>query len=167
MANLIDHLVYRAHFDPKAIALQDLERQLTFGQLFFLVKRFSSKLRQAGIKPGDIVITSFLDNYLDWIITLALFHEATITCSNHGYAPIDNSIDYDWVITDRADLFEPGKTILVDNDWVADAQNQSYEIDQFNYESNDSVPRLILTSGTTGQTKVVPWNIGVCNVQVI
>lgn len=160
MPNLIDYLVFRAKLDPKSIALQGVGRQFTFEQLLRVAKKTGGKLRQLGVKPGQLVVTSIPDGYVDWIVTLGLFHEAAITCSNHGHAALDSSFDYDWMITDRmVDHFPADKTIQIDTDWLKGLRNLSQEIDQMDYPSDQSLIRICLTSGTTGQRKAVGLDI--------
>ncbi len=160
MPNLLDHLVFRAKLEPNSVALQGVGRQLTFDQLLDIAKKIGSKLRQTGIRPGQIVITSIPDKFMDWIVTLALFHEATITCSNHGYAPIDPAFECDWVITNReVDHFPAERTIRIDRKWMDEARELSSGIDQMDYPSGESPVRLYLTSGTTGQRKAVAFGL--------
>lgn len=156
MPNLINHLLFRAKLGPNSIAVQALHHQLTFAQLLLSVQIIAAKLRQAGIRPGQIVVTSLPDKYLDWVVTLALFHEATITCSNHGYAPLDATLAYNWVITDRPTApFPADKTICIDTDWLTDVKNVSHKINHHDYDSPTCPVRIILTSGTTGNRKAV------------
>lgn len=82
MVNPIDLLVFRARFQPSAIALQEPDRQLTYLQLLRLVKKIGGSLRRQGLRPGQIVVTAFSDRFIDWILTLALIHEAFVSCSN-------------------------------------------------------------------------------------
>jgi len=160
MANPIDFLVFRARVQPEAIALQEPERQLTYMQLLRLVKRIACQLRQQGVQPGQIAVTAFTERNIEWIVTLALIHEATITSANQGYAPVQ-ALDYDWMLTDREGRHcQPGKTILVDNDWLREAQRQPADRLNREYESEDSPFRLILTSGTTGKSRAVLYSLG-------
>lgn len=157
MSNLIDHLVFRARLEPGAVAIQGIDRELTFGQLLYLVKIMANRLRQSGIEPGQVVITSIGDKYLDWIVTLALSHEAAISCSIQRYSPlVASKLDYSWVITDRAvDHFAPEKTILADNNWLNGLKNLPPDIEAIYHQSEADINRIILTSGTTGDAKSI------------
>ena len=160
MPNLIDHLVFRAKVVPKSVAIQRLHSQLNFQELLLRVKKIANKLRQSGIKPGQTVVTAIPGKGRDWLVSLALFHEATVTCSYHGQSPID-AFEYDWMITDRkVDPFESKKTIRMDNAWLEDAQKLSGDIELIDYDSPDSQVRLALTSGTLGRSRAVSQSYG-------
>ena len=159
MPNLIEHLVFRAKLEPDSVAIKGPHRQLTFDQLLLLVRKIAGKLGQSGVRPGQVVVTSIADKYLEWVFTLALFHEATITCSNNGYSPID-AFDYDWMITDRkVDHFIAEKTIRFGNEWLRQIQNQPHNAEASDYDSVNRLVRLVLTSGTTGKRKAVAENL--------
>ncbi|MBI5279176.1 MAG: long-chain fatty acid--CoA ligase [Burkholderiales bacterium] len=152
-ATLIDHLRFRARLDPNGIAMQRLQGQLTHAALYRLVKLYALKFREAGIRPGQLVVTSTVDKALDWIATLALIHEGAVTCSNHGYAPWSASADYDWMLVDRArHAFDAARTIRLAPE---SGENPRGLQPRGNFAGGDLV-RLVLTSGTTGTRKLVP-----------
>ena len=161
MINLIDALEFRARSQPDVIAVQDVDSALNYAQLYALVKRIAKKLSLVGVKPGQLVFT-YLPVKVDWIFTLALFHEACITCSHRGDTPIDETLGVDWVISIKPiPGFPPDRTLLIDDDWLAQAQKQTPDKKYVVYENQDSVCRLIMTSGTTGQAKAVAYTIGI------
>ena len=160
MLNLIDHLYFRAKFQPDAIALQSLNSSISNRMLLMLVQKVARKLRERGVKPGHVVVTCLPEKNIDWIVTLALFHEATVTCSNHGYSQIPSELDVDYFVTKRSiPHFHLDKTIVVDPEWFKQDPTQQTDTDPVSYESEESLCRLVLTSGTTGQRKVVPLTI--------
>ncbi|MFI4939343.1 MAG: class I adenylate-forming enzyme family protein [Burkholderiales bacterium] len=161
----MDFLSFYARYQPEARAIQRIDGSVTYAELFFLVRQIAKKLRIAGVRPGQLVVSCFAEPLNDWVVTLALFHEATITCSNpcmgDVYAPIDPCLKVDWAISNRKlDGFPAEKTILIDVDWVNDARNLTGEIEAHRYPSEDSLCRLILTSGTTGQPKAAAFTVG-------
>ena len=159
MLNPLTHLEFRANIEPQELALCDLSNAMTYLQLFILVKKIATKLEVAGVKPGDLVITC-LPNKLDWILTNALFHEACITCSNHGYEPIDPCLQPDWVISERPILNIPqSQLLLIDTAWIQDAEEQAPSNVIKPYAREDDLCRLMLTSGTTGGVKAVPYSV--------
>lgn len=156
MPRLIDHLVFRARVEPGSVALQALQRQLTFGQLLRFVRRLGARFRQIGIQPGQVVVTSIPDKYLDWIMTLALSHEGAVSCSNQGHASLEGVLAYDWMITDRAvGHFPARKTIVIDRNWLAALEDPPQPIAPVAPGSDASPCRIVFTSGTTGRRKAV------------
>ncbi len=161
MLNLIDALEFRARSQPNVIALQDVDSSLNYAQLYLLVKKIAKKISSIGVKPGQLAFT-YLPPKVDWIFTLALFHETCITCSHDGISPVDETLEVDWLISIKPiPTFPPDRTILIDDDWLAQAQTQTTENNYLSYESQDSVCRLIMTSGTTGHAKAAPYTMGV------
>lgn len=153
--NPIHHLLLRAKVQPNKIALLDLVDSIDYKQLFILVKKFARMIELSGIKAGDVVVTCF-PSKLDWIFTNALFHEACITCSNHGYTPINPSIKVDWVISDnRIENIPDDKFILIDQSWIQSAQEVTVVNPVKSYNNDNDLCRLVLTSGTTGEAKAV------------
>lgn len=159
MHNLIDHLSFRARFQPEAVALQSLNDSVSYRMLLILVRQVARKLRDHGVRPGLVVMTCLPEKNVDWMVTLALFHEAVLTCSNHGYSQPPPELEVDYVVTDRnIDHFPPDQTIVIDSEWFKQDQTRDIDNDigQKSYASEKSLCRLVLTSGTTGHRKVVP-----------
>lgn len=156
---IIDFLKFNAKTKPDHIAIQSIHGSFTFKELLDRVQRIAHKLRMHGIQPRQTTIISIPDNYINWIITLALTHEAAITASNNGNIPINSNIDVDWIITDEIQDHHPkNQTILIDNTWLSDIKNYTTEIAHINYPEGGSLARLVMTSGTTGESKAVPWS---------
>ncbi|WP_048438541.1 class I adenylate-forming enzyme family protein [Caenimonas sp. SL110] len=156
MANLYDHLVFWARLSPKAPALQSLKIELNFLQLLRLTRRFATGLREAGVKPGHVVIVATPNKDIDWIVTLALMHEGAITNSTPGYEAVGSGLAHDWVVTDAPEPKLDGtKTIRLTNEWIAAAKARRGTVTQRRYESGASPARIFMTSGTTGHSKAV------------
>jgi long-chain acyl-CoA synthetase len=161
MLNPVEHLVFRAKLQPDGIALQSLSSSTNYRALLALVRKTAERLRQAGVKPGQVVLTCLPNKNVDWIVTLALFHEGAITCSNHGFSetPAELNVDFS-IINKNASFNPPGQAILVDASWFESEQTGAApEIAPQAYPSADSLCRLVLTSGTTGHRKVVPLTV--------
>lgn len=160
MNRYIELLAYRARFQRDSIALQAPDKRCTFAELHTMVKRLGGHLAKAGVRPGQVVVTAIADKYFDWIMTLALTHEAALTCSNHGHGPVE-SLEYDWIVTGRPmPHFPSDKTIVFDTAWIQAAYQDTTERPAQHYASDQDFGRLIMTSGTTGQHKVVPLAFG-------
>ncbi|MDB5872233.1 MAG: long-chain fatty acid--CoA ligase [Ramlibacter sp.] len=160
MANLFDYLSFRARLDPASVAIQTPERSISAGQLYTFAKAVAAKLRLAGIRPGQFVATSIRAKEFDWLVTLALFHEAAVTCSASDNTQLAPPLQWDWMITDRVPEGGAGaNTIVLDDAWIESARQSYQPIEQRDYASTDSITRIYLTSGTTGRPKAVAVTI--------
>ena len=161
MLNLIDHLTFRATLEPACAAVCTPDLSITWKQLLLVVKGAARRLRLAGLQPGQVAVTSMRNQEVDWVLTLALFHEAALSCSSETLDALPSSVTADWFITDRKSPAKASaKTIVIDNDWLAAARDEYEPIDARNYESSDALVRLVLTSGTTGRGKAVALTLG-------
>jgi long-chain acyl-CoA synthetase len=159
MLNPIKYLAFRAKMEPEKLALCDFSSSLDFGRLFLFVKRIAKKLEAAGVKPGDLVVTC-LPRSFDWVFTNALFHEACITCSNLDHHTIDPRLQADWVISAiPIPTLPEGQGLVVDRAWLQNALKGEPSSVVKAYASEDDLCRLILTSGSTGGAKAVPYSL--------
>lgn len=158
MRNPIRHLTLQARVNPNGAAIRSMDQSLDFARFEVVVTRVASRLRQLGVEPGQLVVTSISDRLWSWVVTLACLHEATITCTNQGNASIDPALGVDWVVTEggRQSGFPAERTISIDADWINETLAQAPIVEPRDYPSDESVCRLVLTSGTTGDRKAVP-----------
>ncbi|HWQ10980.1 MAG TPA: fatty acid--CoA ligase family protein, partial [Holophaga sp.] len=158
MKNPIEYLYFRTRFNGSAIATQRLGRGLSNTQFLALVRGVACKLRNAGVGPRQVVVTCLKNPHTDWILTLALMHEAVVTCSNHGFAPIPAGLSPDLVITEQAMPGVPaGSQLVIDDAWLRELPAVPGDFAAKAYEGEDSLFRIVLTSGTTGQSKIVAY----------
>ena len=161
--NPVNLLKLRAKIHPNRIAIEDAHGSMTYIQFFIFVKKIAKKLVDIGIKQGDTVVTC-LPNNVDWIFTNALFHLSAITCSSKNFISLDKKIKIDWVLSNKIiSNFKNENIILINNDWINDAHKRKPDNAIVLYKSNESICRLILTSGTTGNEKIVPLSINTMN----
>ena len=155
---LIEYLLYRSKSTPDAAAILNGKGQISYKDLLIMVRKVASKFRRAGMLPGQLAISSISNKRLEWIVTLALVHEACISCSNHGYSSIDLPFSFDWYISDR-EVSGASTNLLIDEAWLNEVNNEVYEeLNHQLFESLDALVRLVLTSGTDGVRKAVGIN---------
>ncbi|MEK6789347.1 MAG: class I adenylate-forming enzyme family protein [Pseudomonadota bacterium] len=161
----IDHLRYQAAMRPNAIALQSLDRGMSFRDLYQRVRRIAHKLRNTGVMPGDVVLTVLGARTAGWLVTLALLHEATIGAVAASVELPDPALRVRWLITDSTNSVWPIEQVIVlDQEWLADLP--SGDIYPQRYSEAESVCRLIMTSGTTGHAKAVPMSVDLLNLRL-
>ena len=163
--NPLKILNYFAKATPQAIAIVNEKRSITYGQLNILVRQFAIKFRKIGIQPGDLVVTR-LSNTLDWISTLALMSQGVITCSKSGRAAIDPALGAKFLISDGTLIWNSHNTIILDDAWIADAENS--EIGLLPEEDLDlnSTCRVIFINKTLGKPKAVGISLKLLNARV-
>lgn len=156
--NLIKFLAHYAITRPNGKALEVNGRQRSFSELKGLVSLLVYKLREQGLKPGQMVAIHTSNQELQWLLTLAGFHEQLVTCSNHAYEALPDSLKFDWHLTDRElDHLPVKKTIHINQSWF-DGINKEVvdQIDPSQFLGSNQMARIILSSGTTGDSKGIP-----------
>lgn len=160
--NPIRFLYFRAKTQPESIALQRVDGALTYRDLLILVRRIAYKLRREGVSPGQVVLTRLLDQQTEWLLTLALMHEGAVSCSAHGSLQPPAHLNPGAVLTDGPKgLSDPmcRKVIVVDRGWLNALPTPPSGFEPRLYDGQQSVVRLMLTSGTTGQSQIVGMSI--------
>lgn len=159
MINPIKHLISHATLSPDKSAIVSTKLSISFKECLEKVRHLSLKFRKLGIKPGQIVVVIFEDRTLEWLITLALIHEGTVTIS-HSYSKLPDELKADFILCDREfdkSLFI-AKSQILDQDWFKADENIK-DIAPQDYPSEDSLFRIALSSGTTGEPKCIPSTI--------
>jgi long-chain acyl-CoA synthetase len=157
--NPAEHLYFYAKFRPDDVAIQTATGEMTWRKLLPTVQSIAYKFQQTGIRPNQLVVTRVHDPQLDWIVTLALMHEAVATCSTLGPVPVE--LEADFVVSGNVLEHLPNdKVILVDDRWLKDLPQVPEDFRSQAFAAEDSLFRLILTSGTTGRRKAAEFSLG-------
>lgn len=126
-----------------------------------LVKQCAAKLRETGVRQGDVVVTK-LSPYWEWIFMMAAHHEAAIVCSGAG-VPNPPPFEINWVITDATGVdLRAGAHIVVDQEWIDSAKSVTDLPQRNEYETPESICVLMMTSGTTGSPKGAAFTVTNC-----
>lgn len=158
----LQHLRDHALSHPDEAALITHDQRWSFAQLERTVASVARRLRVDGIAPRQLVATD-LEPAVDWIVTLALLSIATRTLSLTGVGPSSG-------ITVDALLTRPGRPVVdaptviaIDRLWVEQAIADDAEYDAgasiVLYPRDDSICRVIMTSGTTGSPRAVELSV--------
>lgn len=144
---------------PDAPAVIDINRTATWKDVYLGAKQLAVLLRDRGVAPGDIVAIN-LPAALQFLFTLAVFHEAAVVTNLVPEIVKDNSIDVKWVVTDRKLTgFSESQQIVVDNEFPQKVRNNPVDSVPRLYASGSSLLRIALTSGTTGPPKAIPFSV--------
>ena len=159
MINPIKYLISHSVSSPDKPAIVSTKLSISFKECLEKVKNLALKFRKLGIKPDQIVVIIFEDRTLEWLITLALIHEGAVTVS-HIYYKLPDELKADFILCDREfdkSLFKEKYQVL-DQTWFLTNENVK-DITPLDYQSEDSLFRITLSSGTTGEPKCVPSTI--------
>jgi acyl-coenzyme A synthetase/AMP-(fatty) acid ligase len=156
MQNPIHYLSFQAKTAPNNSCLITHSQILNYKDIFNIIQRVSSEFKIMGLKKGDLIATSFKDPALDFIVTLASFQLGLTTCALHAGFSVPSNIHPKLILTDsntknalhRSEIFQ------IDKSWFQKIQSNTINNLIENYESDDLI-RLILSSGTTGNSKVI------------
>lgn len=153
----IQHLARNAELVPHQPAFISEAMELSFSELWQLVRSISITLREAGVQSGQHVQTR-IDSALGWPLLLALCHEATVA----GRLPIraqPQQGELDWIIKDKPTQGkEPAKIIMLSED-INDLKARDENIEPLHYNSEDDLAWVSYTSGTTGTPKAVGFTL--------
>lgn len=153
--NPIQYLYFRAKCQPEDPAVWTLRGHLTWKALLNSVRSVALSIRDAGSVPGQVAATAFDDFVTEWIVTLALMHEAVASCTVIGSPP--SQLKPDVILgppTLRRDLHN---TMVVDDAVLKRGVPSDFAPRDFANEQ--SLFRLVLTSGTTGETKAAEFTL--------
>ena len=160
MLNPIKYLAFRAKMEPEKLALCDFSNSLDYRKLFSFAKKIAKKLEAAGVKLGDLVLTCPPQSFDCGFYECLVLAEAWITCSNLDYHTIDPRLQADWVISAiPIPALPESQGLVVDRAWLQEALSGEPSSVIKAYASEDDLCRLILTSGSTGGAKAVPYSL--------
>ena len=147
---------------PDEIGLVSESRVLTFRQMWEQSQHLATKFHSAGVLPRQVVST-FLPPDLDWLATLAIFHEAAVPVSLWGVGTITN-LNVSRFVSINPHNSVPSKQTIILEEALLDIADQSEQRHQRTLFARPDTPmRYVLTSGTTGAPKAVTFTGG--NIQ--
>jgi len=97
---------------------------------------------------------------LDWLLICALMHRGCISCSSHGAGAKNLPYEPDWIVTDNPAV-SGDNVIRIDQQWLADLATYPADEPCISFDSPESICRMVMTSGTTGVSKVAPLSVDV------
>jgi acyl-coenzyme A synthetase/AMP-(fatty) acid ligase len=142
------------------IALATPLRDWSFAELKITVDAVAIRLRQEGIRPRHVVGVD-LPSALEWIVDLALMRLAARSVSLRGVSQ-RGALALDALLATPGARAAVAPVVLhVDDEWIASTVRQtSGVVPGVQYARTDSIFRLILTSGTTGQPRAAAYSVG-------
>ena len=147
---------------PNSIGMVSEARVYTFREMLDLAHGLAAKLHTRGMRPRQVVST-FLPPDLDWLSTLAIFHEAAIPVSLWGVGTVTN-LNVSWFVGTSFHASVPKQqTIVLGADYFKPELSDTPRRQRTLYARPDKPMRYVMTSGTTGSPKAVTFTGG--NIQ--
>lgn len=154
----VDTILFHAKAIPDKPAIILLDRTVTFGMLGDAIPAVAHRVQANGIKAGDIVGIQVENPIRHLAIAYALIQCGVIGVSVRGDQLADMpAMGGSALITDQQTGPAHGfRRILIEDGWFAPAAAAFAPV---RFADEDSIFRLSLTSGTTGQSKAIPHTL--------
>lgn len=131
----------------------------TFQEILGAAHGLAAKFHDQGLRPRQVVST-FLPPDLDWLSTLAVFHEAAVPVTLWGIGAVSN-LNVSWFVSTASHPSVPKQqTIIIDQSSLKPIEGSH---PRTLFARPDKPMRYVLTSGTTGSPKAVTFTGG--NIQ--
>jgi acyl-coenzyme A synthetase/AMP-(fatty) acid ligase len=156
-------LVDAAAKHAEALAVSSPGGDMTFAELLDGSRRIAGVLREAGVRPGEVVAFR-VPQLLDAVLTFACFHEAAIgTVLPAGFEESGSRV-IDWVVsTAPVTGFTSDRQIILDQATMERISRQDPSSEAREYPALTSVCHIVFSSGTTGNPKPIPISIETLN----
>ena len=156
--NVVDPILFQCKLNPAAAAIGVLGTKfnvVSYARLAQLIHNVSRTAVAHKLSTGDIVAIAVTDTILHAALILGLTRLGVVTMSMTQPA-IPVGLVVDAVLSDDpAPLSGAKKVVRVDNSWLA-GDGTPMEDKRVYCQDDESLCRLFLTSGSTGNSKVIP-----------
>ena len=147
---------------PSKTGMVSENKVYSFSEMLQLSTSLAAKFHSQGVRPRQVVST-FLPPDLDWLSTLAVFHEAAVPVSLWGVGAVSN-LNVSWFVgTNLQNNVPKQQTILLTNEAFDSVTSDEYKHPRTLFARPDKPMRYVMTSGTTGAPKAVTFTGG--NIQ--
>ena len=165
--NLYELLLEASSNHPDSQAVISVDKSLTFSGLTQEVSGLAKGLEAAGIEAGQRVATTVPARW-DWQLSLAIakIGAVSVTVPENSQC-LDGLIH--WQITDKPlsapEAISGSRQLVLDKSWAALSVSKA-ETEKFHHFQDNESFRLFLTSGTTGEPKLVSYSFGAMATKV-
>ncbi len=143
----------------EAPSVHTLTRTYSFTEVKRITENIAAELRERGLRKGDIVAT-ILPNSLDWFMVLACAHEGLLSVSVYSPAHAAQLGATLAVVREGIGEISGVETLEVDEHWLRRKEADTNSTPPREFDGHESLARLILTSGTTGEAKAAEYSVG-------
>jgi len=146
-------ITFWANLKPTNIAFADETHEITFRDLDVLTRKISFKLKEHGLKRGEIV-GIILPGHLAWLFSLSLFRLGITTMTQNNLSDFSPELIPDWVLTLEPHSGKDADHTIIINDEYLGIINASKELGTFEgFADENDIATFYSTSGTNGEKK--------------
>lgn len=145
---------------PRATFFSDLSQSLTFADAHLLVQKVHQRLREVRVRQGDIVALE-LPTGLQVVFVSALFREGAASVHHSEPQAGEQLVVADWLFTTERTASAVAKNVVaVDAAFLRQVDSAVVtEADCPGFASEDSLVRIVYSSGTTGTPKAIGFTL--------
>ena len=152
-------VVAAAETAPNRPALVSPRSRLSYGQLLTVSRQLAQVMRRRGVRPGEIMGVG-VSSFMRCVVSVAASHEGLVTVPLSSALVEDNYIGMKWLITrSLVPGFPPEQQIVVDREMLSRLRTVPVTVAPRGYESDESLFRIGMSSGTTGRPKAIPLTV--------
>lgn len=159
--NPFRYLHENATANPSGVFFESLEQKVLNSEALASARGVAAEFRALGVQPGDLVVLD-LPETLSMLFTEAAFHEAAVSAVlPRGYSA-DGAFSIDWIFSGATPAPESqggARVISVDGEFLRRVEQHTADIAPREYDSEQSIARLVFSSGTTGQPNAIAISI--------
>ena len=156
MSDLLETIAFHAKARPASPAIIAGDAILTYGTLWDGILSVQGRLRQYGLKAGDHVAIS-VGSAIGHLTLICALYRAGMSSISIEPAQLEHAADLAAIalLTSDAEAKTPLRTIVVEDDWF-NGKDVDHSLPNAALACDEnSLCRLILSSGTTGKPKMI------------
>lgn len=159
--NFVDVILSHAATIPEKPALALSDRSVTYGKLAQAILSAEHKIREGGLKKGDLAAISIGSPIRHLTLVLALHRAGIASVSlRKGLEPGRAGLKPAAILEDEEFSLLPGQVQLrVDEAWFNAPAPQNLADYATGFTSPDDICRVMLSSGTTGYPKAIGFTV--------
>jgi fatty-acyl-CoA synthase len=158
--NIVDPILYQSRINPLVTAICTPGANvapINYATLARLIHSAAGSVLKAGLAPGQTVALFIVDTILHAAVAFGLMRLGIATVSLTR-PQVPKGIAVDAILTDRQTLnWQPSdRTVAISYDWI-NGDGAAPDYDRLCADDEDKVCRIILTSGSMGESKGVAF----------
>lgn len=168
--HFIDWLAFHARTRPRLTALSSKQMTLSYRQLFLGANAIAHRLKDTGIKNGDVVAIVVANPVLHFVLIVALNCLGavyfSITRDAKGKAVVAPNLPLSWALVHgEAEFPEETEKVAVDFTWLTQA-DLGLPLLKGAFSRSNQACAIATSSGTTGAKKATEYTLAQVNTRI-